>query len=558
MDSKDNIEEPEDKDSHMEGQGEAESILPKIMCGYCRKYHTSECIAESIDSLRGGKYFQNEDSEPVDPKCFELDFRKLKPGDLIELFTENCLKQYTLKHFVKGGSSLGLYKWENGRYVDCEEEIKAYVEELGLKCGLKGKVKTHIVNEVIEKLKRRTYFKLQEEEEPKRIAFKNVVLDWEYFLNERVKGLDKCIIPIEETKDKPVFHLIPWDLDVELLRKCIQNYDPNEGGIRKAAEDLAPEVVKIFRDWVGDNWILLFEIIGFCLYPDYPFHKAFMLVGEGSNGKSTYLQLIKTILGGENTVGISLQDICLYRFAASELYHKLANLFPDLPSEPLRYTGWFKILTGEDYASAPRKFKSPITFKNYAKLIFSANQLPEVTDMSYAFWRRWIIVEFPNKFEENPDFFKNNFTEEAIRKIVALSIIAFTNVWLNGGFTVEGEAADFKETWLRRVNSIYAYVKSGMEEGRIKLDKNEYTETEELYSDYRSWCEGEDRTPEEKATFTKELERLFGIRKTRIRELGKRIYVYQGIKLLRSYEEGPETEEEQMKLRELDKYFETP
>ncbi|MCR6692901.1 MAG: hypothetical protein MRT15_10955, partial [archaeon YNP-LCB-003-016] len=64
--------------------------------------------------------------------------------------------------------------------------------------------------------------------------------------------------------------------------------------------------------------------------------------------------------------------------------------------------------------------------------------------------------------------------------------------------------------------------------------------------------------PEEKATFTKELERLFGIRKTRIRELGKRIYVYQGIKLLRSYEEGPETEEEQMKLRELDKYFETP
>ncbi len=80
---------------------------------------------------------------------------------------------------------------------------------------------------------------------------------------------------------------------------------------------------------------------------------------------------------------------------------ELANIFADLPKQPLKYTGVFKMLTGEDEICADRELRDPIYSKNYTKLIFSANKLPEVIDQTYAFWRRWIVVEFPNRSLDN-------------------------------------------------------------------------------------------------------------------------------------------------------------
>jgi len=500
--------------------------LASLKCGYCKKFHTANCVAESVDSVKEKAFYQDEDSEPFDEACFEFDEERLKEkGDLIEFFADIVMEEFTVKHFCKGDSSLGLHVWEEGRYVQAEERLKAEIEALGLKAGLKGKVKTHVVNEVIEKLKRRTYFELKEE--PMRLAFKNYVLDWKEFL---AGNMDKALIPIEQTKETPVFHLIPWDLNVELLKNALNDFN-GEDGFSKVAEEVAPEVVSVFKSWVGDSWVLLFEIIGYCLYPAYPFNKAFMLVGDGNNGKSKFLELVKKTVGEGNATGQSLQDLCLYRFAQAELYHKLANIFADIPNKPIGYAGWFKILTGEDSASAPRKFKSSLYFKNYAKLLFSANELPEVADMSEAFWRRWIVVEFPNKFPDNPNFFEETFTKEVIEKIVVLSVLAFANVWFNRGFSIKKTAQDFKELWLRKVNSIYAYVKSGVEDGRLTLDKEAETESNELYEDYRRWAENEDIEAEAKATFTKELERLFGIVKKRTRDDNSLPYVYVGIEL---------------------------
>lgn len=44
------------------------------------------------------------------------------------------------------------------------------------------------------------------------------------------------------------------------------------------------------------------------------------------------------------------------------------------------------------------KFKSGFTVYSYAKMIFAANELPEITMDTYAFWRRRIVVEFLNTF----------------------------------------------------------------------------------------------------------------------------------------------------------------
>src|SRR5208283_2759033 len=76
----------------------------------------------------------------------------------------------------------------------------------------------------------------------------------------------------------------------------------------------------------------------------------------------------------------------------------------------------FKMLTGGDSIGTEKKFKDEYSFVNYAKLIFSANKPPKVTDEdSYAFWRRWILIEFPNQFgddKKDPEIL-NKLTAEA-------------------------------------------------------------------------------------------------------------------------------------------------
>jgi len=520
-----------------------EPSYSKFKCKQCIKFGTPEC-----------PYSRKRREEKEEIAC-----EKFVPGEseaIIEFFANKLMERYEIKHFVKSGSSLGVHLWKNGVYIECEEQLKGEIEKLAYELGIQIKTRNKIVDEVIQKVRRRTIFEIDLYEEPLRICFKNIVLDWKAFLDEVVKReierkpidlkeiysnvKDQMLIPIESTKEKPTFHKIDYNLNIDLLEKAI------EEGFEKIALESVKEVVEIFKQWVGENWKVLFEIIGYTLYPRYDLHKAFMLIGEGADGKSKYITLLRKILGDQkNATSISIQELCMNRFALADLYRKLANIYADVPKNPIPYTGNFKMITGEDMISADRKHKSRITFVNYAKQIFSSNELPEVSDMTYAFWRRWILVEFPNKFELDPVFFEKTFSEEAIEKIIALSLVAFMIAWLNRKFSIEG---NYQEQWQRRSNSIYAYVKIGIEEGRIALDENSQVLCDDLYNDYSEFCEGYDFNPETKKKFTMELERLFRIRKVRARSGSSRLYYYRGIQLKRRFNEEPEEEPKSPKL----------
>jgi putative DNA primase/helicase len=52
--------------------------------------------------------------------------------------------------------------------------------------------------------------------------------------------------------------------------------------------------------------------------------------GSGDNGKSVFLKLLKMFLGSENVSHASLQELSDDRFAAADMYGKLANICADL------------------------------------------------------------------------------------------------------------------------------------------------------------------------------------------------------------------------------------
>ena len=89
----------------------------------------------------------------------------------------------------------------------------------------------------------------------------------------------------------------------------------------------------------------MLEVIGYCLYPANPLHKALLLFGGQGTGKSTLLHVIEALVGKVNTSSVPLQAFSEDRFAPARLFGKLANICGDLDARAIRRTDLFKQLT---------------------------------------------------------------------------------------------------------------------------------------------------------------------------------------------------------------------
>lgn len=193
---------------------------------------------------------------------------------------------------------------------------------------------------------------------------------------------------------------MPHSPDIPALTKIPIDYDENA---------TCPAIEKFLSEILDQDDILTIqEIIGYLLIREYCYHKAFMFIGSGSNGKTTFLNLLAVYVGNDNATNVSLQALVNDRFAPGRLYGKLLNFFADLSNEALNQTGWFKALTGNDWLEGERKFKDSFRFKNHAKLIFSCNTMPRANDDTDAFHRRWVYMTFSRTFpDDDPKTDKN-------------------------------------------------------------------------------------------------------------------------------------------------------
>jgi P4 family phage/plasmid primase-like protien len=147
-----------------------------------------------------------------------------------------------------------------------------------------------------------------------------------------------------------------------------------------------------------DSRGLAWEVPAWLMTPDTSIQKAILLIGEGGNGKSTFLSAVVAFLGKKNTSSLSLHKLEENKFSVARLVGKLANVCPDLPSHALSSTSVFKALTGGDTLDAERKFKDGFDFLPFARLLFSANHPPKSGDASSAFFDRWVVVPFDRGF----------------------------------------------------------------------------------------------------------------------------------------------------------------
>lgn len=291
-----------------------------------------------------------------------------------------------------------------------------------------------------------------------------------------------------------------------------------------------------------EDILAIYEFAGYCLYRDYPIHRAFMFLGEGSNGKSTLLELLKRFLGAENVSNISLQDLS-NRFAIAELRNKMGNFYADLePERALKETGNFKMLTGNDSFSPELKFvQRRVPFKNVAKFAFSCNKIPENrTDDTLAFWRRWVIFSFTRVFEGancDPNLLEKLTDKDELDGFFVQAIEGLQRLLKNGKFSNDRGSEITRKIWIRS-DSIRAFT-----EERIEVSLTEFVTKEAVYSAYTNFCLENELTPLDKIRFGLKFKNVIGYRDGQRNIDGVRhVWCYVGLKL------KPKVEKSQLEL----------
>ena len=147
---------------------------------------------------------------------------------------------------------------------------------------------------------------------------------------------------------------------------------------------------------------LLQEYSGYTLYPDNRLQSALYLVGEGANGKSVFLNTIRTLFGDESNVSSVELTSFSDKFQLIYLMGKRLNISNETKSDSMNAETNFKSVVAGDTIQACYKGKDFIQFKPKCKLFFACNELPKSRDLSDGFTRRMLIINFPYQFKDFP------------------------------------------------------------------------------------------------------------------------------------------------------------
>ncbi len=357
----------------------------------------------------------------------------------------------------------------NGFYSNAKLLIEIEAQKMMDENG--DKVSNGFIDEIIGTIKRKTSLSRDEADKHKHlISLKNGLFD--------IKN----------------YELIPHSKDVFITYQIPVNYDPKKD---------CPNIEKFLSEIVSKEDIdTLIDIVAYSLYKGYPFKVFFILLGEHDTGKSTFLNLLTRFLGSDNISAIPIQDL-QHRFRSVGLVDKLANVVADLPTKAIKDVGLINSLTGNDWIGAEYKYGDPFQFKNYAKLIFSANKLPWISPYTDdAFYERIKFVHFPNQFDkDNMDInlLSKLTTDDELSGLLNLALDELFAMLSYQKFPNLSTAEENRKIWESVISA--DTVTNFLHSHAVVKSPQAWIPKEELYKVYTTYCSENAEIPISKSRF---------------------------------------------------------
>jgi len=282
--------------------------------------------------------------------------------------------------------------------------------------------------EILNSLKQKGRLNIPKDIKPTWIQFKDTIVDIQ-------TGEE-----FQATHEYFVTNPIPWDLHEDRFVET-------------------PVMDKIFEEWVGKKHIkTLYEILAYSLLPNYPIHRLFCFIGAGMNGKSCFLNLLRKFVGVTNVTSTELDTLISSRFEITRLHKKLVCIMGETNFSEMNKTSIIKKLTGQDVIGFEYKNKNPFEGDNYAKIMIATNNLPTTTDKTIGFYRRWLIIDFPNQFSEKKDILLT-IPKEEYQALSVKSLGILKDLLGKREFTNEGSIEDRMKKYEDHSNPLEKFMK---------------------------------------------------------------------------------------------------
>lgn len=342
-----------------------------------------------------------------------------------------------------------LYRREDGEYVSDIDGFRRLIYQYA-----PGK-KTRFVDEVIKQLEYRS--KIIAPDTKFDIKFNNGILR------------DGKFIEVDYTD------FTPYNIDI--------TYNPD---VKPSKE--VDQYINQLTENDEDYKNLLLEIMAHTLIVDKEFKrllaKFFIFVGRGGEGKGTMLQVIRTILGGKNCTGLSIQDMSDERYFTT-MQGKLANLGDDIQDEPInnKQMKLLKNISTCDFVSTRDLFKQSREVELTTTLIFTSNHILKSFEKGDAYKRRVTWLPMMNKPKKKDNRFISNITtREALEYWLKLMVDGYTRLYENQSFTNSVVIQKFNQDYHEENNTTLMFIRD--REIEDFLGKR----SPEIYEEYETWC----------------------------------------------------------------------
>ena len=261
------------------------------------------------------------------------------------------------------------------------------------------------------------------------------------------------------------------------------------------------------------------------------YDKMFLLYGSGSNGKSSLMNIIKNLIGSENTTGIPIESLSQERFKAAKLVDSKLNVDGDLSVDKVD-SKMLKKLTGGDTITVEEKYDRPFEYKNDTVLTFLTNHIPETEDHSNGFFRRWIIIEFNQEFTDQNDNNPNR-VPNIEEKICTPSELSGILNWAIKGYLRLERQGHFSKNWSTEYTRSYWYKETDPTkffiEKKVTKSPQNFQSKDNAYTHYENFCDKHGLISDSKNEFCKKIKQNTNAKKTRKTIQNARVRGWKGI-----------------------------
>ena len=246
----------------------------------------------------------------------------------------------------------------------------------------------------------------------------------------------------------------------------------------------------------GDRELKLFlqTAVGYSLTGRTDEHSLFFLYGVGQNGKTTFTETIRRLMG-DYVKRVDIESLLqsfghgqtATPYVASMAGARIA-LSSEIPESRKLNEPLVKDLTGGDTITARYLFANPFTFEPTHKLWLSGNYKPRISGTDEGIWRRIRVIPFkvtiPYDMRRPMHEVISSFETE-MPGILAWAVTG-SQIWQTHGLTLVNAVKNATSEYRSEQDLVQQFL-----EEKCEMHSDYIVDKNALYQVWRDWCESE-------------------------------------------------------------------